>query len=67
MAYIEHSLADDWTNWWAPNPACVEALLRTAGFRVAARPEHEFYLCVPTAARFTNELDRLRSLCLANP
>jgi tRNA (mo5U34)-methyltransferase len=47
MAFIEHSLADDPTNWWAPNHACLEALLRSAGFDILARPEHEFYLCAP--------------------
>jgi tRNA (mo5U34)-methyltransferase len=45
MAYIEHRLADDPTNWWAPNQACLEALLRSAGFRILAKPAHEFYLC----------------------
>jgi tRNA (mo5U34)-methyltransferase len=62
MAYIEHQLAGDWTNWWAPNASCVEALLRTAGFNVVARPEHEFYLCEPATPRFTHELERLRGL-----
>jgi tRNA (mo5U34)-methyltransferase len=62
MAYIEHQLAGDWTNWWAPNAACVEALLRTAGFNVVAHPEHEFYLCEPTTPRYTHELDRLLGL-----
>src|SRR5690606_9129833 len=37
MAYIEHSLAGDPTNWWAPNHACVSAMLRDAGMRVATR------------------------------
>jgi tRNA (mo5U34)-methyltransferase len=60
MAFIEHRLAGDPTNWWAPNAACVEALLRTAGFRIVARPEHEFYLCAPVEARETGELERLR-------
>lgn len=49
MAFIERRVAGDATNWWAPNHACVEALLRSAGFRVVDRPEHEFYLCEPTA------------------
>jgi hypothetical protein len=26
---------------------CVEALLRSAGFEVISRPEHEFYVCRP--------------------
>jgi tRNA (mo5U34)-methyltransferase len=45
MAFIEHRLADDPTNWWAPNHACIEALLRSSGFRVIKRPAHEVYLC----------------------
>ncbi|MGI8739940.1 MAG: TIGR04290 family methyltransferase [Gammaproteobacteria bacterium] len=47
MAFIEQRLADDPTNWWAPNHACVEAMLRASGFRVRARPDHECYLCEP--------------------
>jgi len=47
MAFIEHSFAGDRTNWWAPNHAAIEALLRSAGMRVTARPGHEIYLCEP--------------------
>jgi tRNA (mo5U34)-methyltransferase len=47
MAFIEKKLAGDITNWWAPNHACVEAMLRSSGLRVVARPGHEFYLCEP--------------------
>jgi tRNA (mo5U34)-methyltransferase len=47
MAFIERELAEDPTNWWAPNHACVEAMVRSAGFRVSARPGHEIYLCEP--------------------
>ena len=47
MAFLEHALENDPTNWWAPNDACVEAMLRTSGFRVLARPGHEIYLCEP--------------------
>jgi tRNA (mo5U34)-methyltransferase len=50
MAFIENSMANDSSNWWAPNHACVEALLRAAGFREIRRPEHEFYLCEPDPA-----------------
>jgi hypothetical protein len=25
-------LEDDWTNWWGPNPAAVEGMLKQAGF-----------------------------------
>ena len=47
MAFIEHRLADDPTNWWAANHACVEAMLRSSGLRIDARPGHEIYLCSP--------------------
>jgi tRNA (mo5U34)-methyltransferase len=45
MAFIEGRVAGDATNWWAPSHACVESMLRSAGFTLLARPEHEFYLC----------------------
>lgn len=47
MSFIEHELEGDPTNWWAPNHACMEALLRTCGMRVTARPGDEIYLCQP--------------------
>ena len=46
MAFIENRLNGDPTNWWAPNHACIEAMLRTCGFKVMARPAHESYICV---------------------
>jgi tRNA (mo5U34)-methyltransferase len=45
LHFVEHQYADDWTNWWIPNRACVEAMLRSAGFDIAARPEDEVYVC----------------------
>lgn len=42
---IEHCYADDPTNWWIPNRACAEAMLRSTGFVIAAHPELEVYLC----------------------
>ena len=47
MAFIEHSFAGDPTNWWVANHAGVEAMLRSAGLRVTARPADEIYLCEP--------------------
>jgi tRNA (mo5U34)-methyltransferase len=47
MAFIEGEFAGDPTNWWVPNHAGVEALLRSSGMRVIARPGHEIYLCEP--------------------
>lgn len=48
MAFIEHRLASDPTNWWAANENCVEAMLRSSGFEVVGYPTHEVYLCKPT-------------------
>jgi tRNA (mo5U34)-methyltransferase len=45
LHFIEHRYADDPTNWWVPNRACVEAMLRSAGFRIIDRPEEEVFLC----------------------
>jgi len=45
MHFIEHRYADDPTNWWAPNSACVEAMLRSAGFAIVQHPETEVYIC----------------------
>jgi tRNA (mo5U34)-methyltransferase len=45
LHFIEHRYADDPTNWWAPNRACVEAMLRSSGFVITAHPEDEVYLC----------------------
>jgi tRNA (mo5U34)-methyltransferase len=48
MAFVEHDLAGDPTNWWAPNAACVEAMLRSCELEIQARPGHEIWLCRPT-------------------
>jgi tRNA (mo5U34)-methyltransferase len=45
MHFIEHRYADDPTNWWAPNAACVEAMLRSSGFEIIRHPEDEVYVC----------------------
>jgi tRNA (mo5U34)-methyltransferase len=45
MHFIEHAYSGDRTNWWIPNRACVEALLRSAGFVIEAHPEQEVYVC----------------------
>lgn len=47
MAFIEGRLAGDPTNWWAPNHACIEAMMRSCGMRVVSRPGTETYLCEP--------------------
>jgi tRNA (mo5U34)-methyltransferase len=45
LHFIEHCYANDPTNWWVPNRACVEAMLRSAGFDIVARPDDEVYIC----------------------
>jgi tRNA (mo5U34)-methyltransferase len=45
MYFVEHRYAGDWTNWWIPNRAGVEAMLRSAGFVIESHPEAEVYLC----------------------
>jgi tRNA (mo5U34)-methyltransferase len=45
LHFVEHSYAGDPTNWWIPNRACVEAMLRSSGFRILARPEAEVFVC----------------------
>jgi tRNA (mo5U34)-methyltransferase len=50
LHFIERRYADDPTNWWAPNRACVEAMLRSAGFEILKHPEDEVYVCRRVAA-----------------
>ena len=45
MHFIEHRYAGDPTNWWVPNRACVEAMLRSSGFEILTHPEEEVYVC----------------------
>jgi tRNA (mo5U34)-methyltransferase len=45
LHFIEHSYSNDPTNWWAPNAACAEAMLRSAGFAIVEHPEQEVYVC----------------------
>jgi tRNA (mo5U34)-methyltransferase len=45
LHFIERSYAGDSTNWWVPNRAAAEAILRAAGFAITAHPEAEVYIC----------------------
>ena len=45
MHFIEHAYCGDETNWWVPNRAGVEAMLRSAGFAIESHPEEEVYVC----------------------
>lgn len=60
MAFIEGELAGDATNWWVPNPCAMDAMVRSAGYRVIAAPEQDVRVCRRTADadRAEVELDR---------
>ena len=45
MAFVEHHLANDPTNWWVPDAGAVEAMVRTTGLQVVERPGHELWIC----------------------
>jgi tRNA (mo5U34)-methyltransferase len=47
MYFIEHSYSGDLTNWWIPNRAGAEAMLRSAGFQIIDHPEQEVFVCRP--------------------
>ncbi|MGI4853302.1 MAG: TIGR04290 family methyltransferase [Janthinobacterium lividum] len=54
LYFIEERYSNDATNWWIPNRACTEAMLRSAGFDIQSQPEDEVYVCrrrdIPTPA-----------------
>src|SRR5919199_3425196 len=45
LHFIEKKYSGDETNWWVPNRACAEAMLRSAGFAITDHPEEEVYIC----------------------
>lgn len=45
LHFVEKSYSGDPTNWWIPNAACAEAMLRSAGFSILSHPEREVYVC----------------------
>ena len=45
MHFVEHKYAGDPSNWWIPNRACAEAMLRSAGFAIVGHPAPEVYVC----------------------
>ncbi len=60
MYFIEQKYAGDPTNWWIPNRACAEAMLRSSGFSILEHPEEEVFICrrrtVPPDRPGTREL-----------
>ena len=53
--FVEHRYSGDPTNWWIPNRACTEAMLRSAGFAIVDHPEAEVYLCRVTPLKDAEE------------
>jgi tRNA (mo5U34)-methyltransferase len=47
MYFIEKSYSNDPTNWWIPNRAACEAMLRSSGLEIQAHPEPETWICSP--------------------
>ena len=45
MFFIENRYSGDQTNWWIPNRAAAEAMLRSAGFEITDHPEEEVFIC----------------------
>jgi tRNA (mo5U34)-methyltransferase len=45
MFFVEESYANDQTNWWIPNRAGAEAMLRSSGFEILEHPEPEVFIC----------------------
>jgi tRNA (mo5U34)-methyltransferase len=57
LHFVEHRYAGDPTNWWIPNRACAEAMLRSAGFRITDHPEQEVFVCEPVPPPFSRPAD----------
>ena len=55
LHFVENRFAHDPTNWWIPNTACFEAMLRSAGFAILDHPEAEVFVCGRT--RLTGPID----------
>lgn len=47
MYFVENSYANDQTNWWIPNRAAAEAVLRSSGLEIVDHPEAETWICEP--------------------
>jgi tRNA (mo5U34)-methyltransferase len=47
MYFVENSYANDQTNWWIPNRAAAEAVLRSSGLEILDHPESETWICGP--------------------
>lgn len=55
LHFVEQRYAGDPTNWWVPNRAAVEALLRASGFVIVGGPVDDVYLCRAARERGTRD------------
>ncbi len=55
LHFVENCYSGDPTNWWIPNRACAESMLRSAGFRILDHPEEEVFICEITERNFPDE------------
>ncbi len=67
LHFIEREYANDWTNWWIPNRACAEAMLRSAGFDIFENPTAEVYLCRRGTRRAVENADTDAALRVSVP
>ncbi len=45
LHFVERRYSHDPTNWWIPNKACFDAMVRSAGFDILASPQSDVLLC----------------------
>ncbi len=45
LHFIEKNYSGDPSNWWVPNRAAVEAMLRSSGFAMVDHPHTEVFIC----------------------
>jgi tRNA (mo5U34)-methyltransferase len=60
MHFVEHSYSQDPTNWWIPNRACAESVLRSAGFKIDSTPEPEVFVCRVDETAYLHPLPSIR-------
>lgn len=51
LVFIENSYNHDLTNWWLPNFAALEAMVRSAGLRILDRPHPHLIVAEPEVYR----------------
>jgi len=47
LYFIEKKYSADPTNWWIPNRAAAEGMLRSSGLEIQSHPEDEIWICKP--------------------